>query len=336
MPKFKRPEPIMVGPASKEIKEKAKQRILSRFGEGHYEQLPEEKRKILESLEYPKRPYEESAIDRANEISNSLLQEFDLQPFDVPEQNVHIMPEKLFKEVEKNNDRVAVTFQDKQAIAVNAERSAEPLNRALHIFHEIIHLKGFSAIEVHEDLDKMHRSGFKVNATRKKSEKRGYFVAFEGLNEAVVAEIEKTYSQRFLKENEFLKEEYEWEMSEEAQKLKQTSAKEWGIETDEITHISKDGKVGDSFSYYEQRKVLYYIVDRLLENNPDKFKSRDTVKKLFFKSHFDGKLLNIAGLIEKSFGKGSFRMVGMMDTDKNSARLVMDYLFKHRTKSPEK
>jgi len=54
--------------------------------------------------------------------------------------------------------------------------------------------------------------------------------------------------------------------------------------------------------------------------------------KLFFKSHFDGKLLPIARLIEKSFDKGAFRIIGMMD-DENSASLLMDYLIKHRKKT---
>jgi hypothetical protein len=97
--------------------------------------------------------------------------------------------------------------------------------------------------------------------------------------------------------------------------------------------MSKDGKDFNRFPYYEQRKVLNYIVDCLYADNTQKFNSRDEVMKLFFKSHFDGRLLPIARLIKKSFGKEAFGVIGMMNNERNSARLVMNYLVKHRRRS---
>ncbi|HXF44049.1 MAG TPA: hypothetical protein VNK70_01110 [Candidatus Paceibacterota bacterium] len=333
MPQFERPEPVIVGPATSEKKEEYKQLIRSRFGECHYEQIPEDKRKILESLEYEKKPYEKLAIEQANEITNSIIDEFGLATFDVPERNIHIVPEKLYKQVEEDGDRVATTFQDRQLIVLNAERLIHPIDRASTILHEIIHLKNYLAIEAHEDLHKPYRSGLKISASRKKEERIGFFTAFSGLNEAVVSEIEKRYLQQLIHDNQFLADEYQWEISKEAQEFKEKIAKEKGMEADEIMWISKDGKDFNRLPYYEQRKVLNYIVDNLYKDNADKFNSRYEIMKLFFKSHFDGKLLSIARLIKKSFGNEAFRMVGMMNDEKNSARLVMDYLTKHRRKN---
>lgn len=330
MPQFERPEPVMVGPASPEKKQEYKQMILERFGERHYEQIPEDKRQILESLEYEKKPYEKSAIKQANEVTNSLINEFGLTPFDVPERNIHIVPDKLYKQIEKNEDRVAITFQDKQLLALNAERLVHPIDRVSTILHEIIHLKNFLAIEAHEDLYKPYRSGLKVSASRKKEEKIGFFTAFSGLNEAVVSEIEKRYLPQVIQQNQFLADEYNWEVSKEAQELKEKIAKEKGIKPDEIIWVSKDGKDYRQLPYYEQRRVLNYIVKCIYEDNRGRFNSADDVMKLFFKSHFDGRLLSLARLIEKSFGKDAFGIVGMMDTDENSARLVMNYLTKRR------
>ena len=332
MPQFERPEPVIVGPATPEKKKEYKQMILERFGERHYEQIPENQRKILESLEYEKKPYEKLAIEKANEITNSLLNEFGLASFDVPERNIHIVPEKLYKQIEKDDDLIATTFQDRQLIVLNAERLTHPIDRTATIFHEIIHLKNYLALEAHEDLYKPYHSGLKISASRKKSEKIGFFTAFSGLNEAVVSEIEKKYFLQLIRDNQFLKDEYHWETSKEAQELKEKVAKEKNRKSDEIMWISKDGKNFNFFPYYEQRKVLNYIVDSLYEDNANKFNSRDEVMKLFFKSHFDGKLLPIARLIEKSFDKGAFRIIGMMD-DENSAGLLMDYLIKHRKKT---
>lgn len=332
IPQFERPEPIIVGPASPEKKQEYKQMILERFGERHYEQIPEDKRKILESLEYEKKPYEKKAIKQANEVTNTLISEFGLRPFDVPERNIHIVPDKVYKLIEGDGDSVATTFQDRQLIVMNAERLIHPIDRTSTSLHEIIHLKNFLAIEAHEDLHKPYRSGLKISTTRKKAERTGFFTAFSGLNEAVVSEIEKSYLPQVVRQNKFLADEYQWETSEEAQKLKGKIASEKGISADEIMWVSKDGKDYNQFPYYEQRKVLYYIVKQIYEDNRGKFNSVDDVMKLFFRSHFDGKLLRVARLIEKSFGKGAFRMVGMMDEDTNSARLVMDYLLKRGRK----
>lgn len=328
MAQFERPEPVIVGPASLEKKQEYKRIILKRFSECHYEQLPEETRQILESLEYEKKPYEKLAIKQINDVTNSLIEEFGLTPFNVPERNIHIIPEKLYKQIEKNNETTATTFQDKQAIILNAEKLVHPFDRVSSIFHEIIHLKNFLAIEVHEDLYKPYQSGLKVSASQKKAERIGFFTVFSGLNEAVVSEIQKRYFWQIIKKNQFLTKEYNWQISNQAQEFKEKIAKEKSITPDEIIWVSKDGKYYNQFPYYEQRKVLNYIVKSIYEDNREKFKSIDEVMKLFFQSYFDGKLLRIAKLIEKSFGRGSFRMIGTMDDTENSARVVMDYLIK--------
>jgi len=193
-----RPAPKIVGPASPERKEEIKKMILSRFAEGHYDQLSEGQRRILESLEYPKRPFENLAIKQANKITNSLLEEFELRPFDIPERNIHIVPEKIYKEIEKE-DTDAITFQETQAIVMNAERLIHPIDKVSVILHEIIHLKNFLALEAHEDLYKPYQSGLKISSSHKKEKGTGFFVAFSGLNEAVVSEMEKNISPSLLK-----------------------------------------------------------------------------------------------------------------------------------------
>ena len=328
-PQFKRPEPKVVGLASAEKKEEYKKLILDRFGESHYDEIPEDKRRMLESLEYEKKPYEKLAIKQANEITNSLLEEFGLTPFDVPERNIHIVPEKLYQEVESDGDKIATTSQHHQLIALNAEKLVHPAHRASVILHEITHLKNYLAIEGLEEFYKPYRSGFKISPTYKKEEQVGFFTAFSGLDEAVVSEIEKRYFSQLISQNEFLKKEYEWGESEEAQELKEKIAKEKSRKPDEVMVVSKD-RGYKFFPYYEQRKVLNYIVDQLYADNKDKYSTRDDVMKSFFKAHFDGRLLGVAKLIEKSFGKGSFRMLSMMNSESNSSRQVMDYLRKQR------
>ncbi|MFA5386490.1 MAG: hypothetical protein WC297_02415 [Candidatus Paceibacterota bacterium] len=335
LPQFERPEPIIVGPASLEKKEEAKRSLLDRFGEGHLRQIPEKSRKILESLEYHKKPAESETIRLANETTNILLSKYDLVPFDIPERNIHIVPKKLYKEVDNTPDRVATTFLDKQLIAIDAGETMLPLDRAETIFHETVHLKGFHAEEVHEDLQKPYRGGLKVGATRKKSEKIGFFMMFEGLNEAVVSEIVKQYLPKIFKENTYLEKELEWENSEEARKIKEKLSKAENINPEEIICSSKDREIIRTHPYHNQRKVLYFLCESIYADNESEFETKDKVMEEFFRAYFNGRLLKIAHLIEKSFDKGSFRILGMMDSNQNSAIQILDYLRKHRTNKKE-
>lgn len=338
-PQPERPEPKIIGPASPEKKEEYKREISERFGEKHFEKMPEEIREVLEKFESAKLPHEVLAIEKANEITNSILEEFGLKPFDIPERNIHIIPEdhfkKLTKDLVKDQEVGALTFQKRQMILINSDLHSHSvaIDMAATILHEMIHLKGFLSLEAYEDLCKFYRSGMKIFPSRKKMEEMGYAEIFKGLNEAIVTEIQKKYLPQLIKENRLLVEEYRWQSSNEIQNLKKKIAQNLRIKPDEIIWVSKDGKSLNVFPYYEQRVVLNYIVDVIFEDNKEKFSSREDVMKLFFKSHFDGKLLEIARLIKKSFGPDAFRIIGMMDEENEDlARLILDYLIKHRKK----
>jgi len=197
-PEYFRPKPKIVGPASPKEKEAMQQKILERFSEGHYKQFPEKERKILEAVEYIKRPYEISAIREANRITNRLLKKFRLPPFIILERNIHIIPEDSFQKIEKSG-RIAITVHDQQAIFLNTEKLFDPIFRLSVILHEIFHLKGALIIEAHKDLDKPYQIGLKICATLKKEKEIGFFTSFRGLNEAVVSEMEKNIHQNFFK-----------------------------------------------------------------------------------------------------------------------------------------
>jgi hypothetical protein len=335
-PEGKRPEPRIVGKASEEKKKELTKLILDRFGEFHGKNLPEKIKEELEKNEIPKMPYEIEAIKIANDITNKLLERFGLTPFDIPDKNIHILPEKLFKEIRGGIEKVrGSTFYKDQLILINNEEIKDVFSKIEVIFHEIIHLKGHLSIEITEKESnsfgyRIYRSGLEIVSSIKKLEEGLGFYAFKGLNEAVVEEIVKKNFWEFIKRNPYLKEEYEWQNSEEAQKIKKELAEKHNIPIEEIMWVSKDGKDYDNFGYYPQRKILYHIVKILYQDNIDKFKSQDEVMDLFIKAHFDGKILEIARLIEKSFGEGSFERIDAMGLDENSANYLMNYLLKKR------
>lgn len=119
MSQFERPEPKIVGSASEKRKEEIKKEIITRFGEKHYEKFFDGGEK-LKSVELEKQPAEIRFIQKANEITNRLINETGEIPFDIPEQNFHIVPESEYNK-EADPDTDAITIDKSQAIVLKAE-----------------------------------------------------------------------------------------------------------------------------------------------------------------------------------------------------------------------
>jgi len=335
--KYFRPEPRVIGVGSEEEKNNLKKNILERFGEEHYKELNEAQMETINALEYPKTKEEIAAIKAINKLTNSFLKKFKLPVFNVPEKNVHILPSNLFLRITGSENSTAVTILKNQAILINKESEVNLLSRISTIFHEIMHLKShlsfliFKADNGNKNID-IYRSGITVTSLPSKKlnskNKVGYFTRFEGLNEALIVESEKKFISEIIKLSPLLSrnEELVWQFSKEARDLKKAVAEKNGIDSSEIVFISRDGNRYNTFPNFEQRAVFNYVLDVLFEKNKDKFKSKDKVFDLFLYSFFSGKLTDLGKIIEKSFGEKAFRVLGMMKKDKESARMVMDFL----------
>jgi len=330
LPPLERPEPEVFGSASKEKQEAAKISIMQRFGEKHLEQISKEAAAALATIDRPKQPFEQEAIKTANAITNNLLEKFGLPQFDVPERNLHVIPDKNYATILDAAGSSAITIQDRQTIILNAEKLTDPLVKASAIFHEIIHLKNFLRLEVTKDFHLIHRSGLRIEANEKKIKDIGDYSAFSGLNEAIVAEIEKRHFPELIASNPFLKSEWEAFNSKKSNRIKEKILREKSVTQDELLWINNSDGSYSTFSYYEQRKVLNYVVQEIYEDHKDRFDSKDAVMTEFFTAHFNGQISQIARLVGNVFGKEAFRILSMMDVPENSARLVMAYLKKHR------
>lgn len=330
LPLSERPEPEVFGSAPKEKQEVAKLSMIQRFGEKHLEQISKQAAEALATIEHPKQPFEQEAIKTANVITNRLLEKFGLPQFDVPERNIHVIPQKQYLNIFESTDSSAITVQDQQAIMLNADKLVYPIDRISAILHEVIHLKNFLRLEVRHDNEIIHRSGLKTNANEKKEKNIGPHNLFDGFNEAIVSEMEKYYFAELVKSNPFLKSEWEWLNSKKAQLFKEQLVKERNIPPEEVMWVEKTGQGCSLLAYYEQRQVLNYVVEQIYEITKDRFDSKDAVMEQFFAAHFSGRMLPIARLVESAFDRGSFRILSMMGVDPNSSRVVMAYLKKHR------
>ena len=348
LPPHKRPDVKMVGTASDKEKRKRVKEYNDRFGEKHFFQFPAEG-KDLKAAEYELRPHEGHFISRANEITNGLRERFGLQPFDMPEENFHVLPPDKYVELGGSADTYASTNIRMQAVLARAtEFRLSPILAAGDVLHEIVHIKGAFIEEAHntkesdevnirsKDAKKQkikggpYRVGFEVFGTYVKAERENKSVpnSFEGLNEAVVAEIEKRFLPRVLEGAPGIEEEIDRLNSPGVWEAKAEVATRAKRDISEIYWISENGEDARLFSYYHQRQVLYFLVNCIAEDNPDM--SKDEIMDMFFEGEFTGHLIEIVRKIKQAFGDDAFRFIGTMTKEDNSARLTLDYLKKKR------
>ena len=64
-----------------------------------------------------------------------------------------------------------------------------------------------------------------------------------------------------------------------------------------------------SYGYYKERVKLNKLIDDIYENNKEKFASREDIFIIFAKAALTGRLLEVAHLIDSTFGKGSFSTI---------------------------
>ena len=130
-----------------------------------------------------------------------------------------------------------------------------------------------------------------------------------------------------------LKKEKEWLVSEEAKELKRKLAEKKRISEDEIIWVGKETQNDwETFAYRPHRMVLNYVCDEIKKEFPDQYTDSGAVFKEFLKANFTGQLMTIARLVEKTFGEGSFRLLGNMGTKNNDAVLCFETMKKERSR----
>lgn len=345
-PQFERPPVRVMGKATKETRDKIAQEIEQRFRDGEIVELPETLIKEIQALEYPKEAYEHDFITSADSIINGIRERYGLETFNVPARNIHIVPPDVYKKTTEKPYRAHHSF-NLQLIMADAQQLRESKTaEAKTILHELVHLKGFLSIDTREEpvqdkeprVSKSYRRiGLMASEGYTKDASGMYHDNFWGLNEAVVSELEQRYGQQVAESSSdpTVKAEIEWLDSEEAQKLikEYIDSNKLRLTSDDVDWISRDGRVLITKSYISQRRVLRYMVQEIADETGE---TREEVYDLFFRAYFTGRLLKIARLVERVFGKNAFRAIGMMGDDKKSARSMLDYLFKVRLDKNEK
>lgn len=328
----------IVGGASEEVKNDVRKEMEYRLTD-HIDTLPERTYKELEKLEYPKSPEEVELIAFANEETNRLRIEAGVEPYEIPSENTHIVPQELYKQIAPRTGVAACNFE-RQIIIVNARESrANPVLFGSVVFHETLHLKGYLAMEVEQDGEKvdttLYRTGVTSIASQKKKIEGKDHSHFVGLHEAIISEQERRSFSTMLNLPIFDTERIRLH-SEEGNALKEIVSKKRNVPFEDVAWVGENENEYMIMTYPKQREVLVYICDEVSKELPEQYPTPNEVHKEFLRAHFTGRLLPIARLVEGVFGEGSFRTLGDMKQDKESGVLTLESLKKARARNSKK
>lgn len=267
----------------------------------------------IKGIELEKTPEEIQIIDLVNEETNKLLARYDLPKFDIPPKNVHLLDRESYRKIRGLRDTRpgSAHFDPKHQTVLLGKRESR-VAFAKEIFHEFIHFKSYQAAQrtLEGDLD-LYRVGLTVYS---RDGKRRYF---SNLNDAVTEELSKRFYFQKIKNDPFFKEEVE--EIEKVRKIFLAKAKTDKERKDamDIARLEpkkeKNIKGVFSFSFQREREVLNNLLDKLYEQNREDFRDREEIFELFTKSMLSGNLLPIGKLIDRAFGKGTFRKIGELD-----------------------
>ncbi|MCC6520834.1 hypothetical protein IT403_02545 [Candidatus Nomurabacteria bacterium] len=318
-----------IGNASSEKKEMSKKEIINALF-NHFESLSPQEEEELRKHEYPKSEKEISVINFANQETSRLMKEAGIEPYDIPTENFHIIPSDLYKKAGGDNS-IARAFTNKQGILFDAQEFRDnPLHFGSTAIHESLHLKAHLSLEVQEKGEKIRKTPYREGVTIKALQGHDFHRHFAGLHETIVAETQKRLLPKLL-DCPALITQKEWLLSDEAKKIKNELIEKRKIPESDIIWVGKKGDDDwESIQYTQQRKVLNYVCDEIKKQFPNEYKNIDDVYKVFLNAHFTGRLLDIAKIVEKTFGEGSFRILGNMETDRESGVLHLESLKKAR------
>ena len=261
------------------------------------------------------------------------LEPYGVASIEIPPSNIHMLDKskldaeqlKKFEELYKNNPGIYMSNQ--QGIVLF--RDYEDGNKLLMIqtlVHEMLHMESFnsyqktSAEDAEIGLKKgdekaglvPRRSGFSIRALGEKK------LFFNEINEAIITELMIRFERAYFAEWPELAR----EIQERDEGISFISRRD-NIPKQELADKVGSVKKGDtsssrdliSYGYSSARKQFRSLIDELYEKNKSEFQSKEEVFDLFATATMTGRLLPVARLIEKTFGKESFREIGEKSAD---------------------
>lgn len=294
----------VVGNIPESMKEQILRQREERFNDQEFE--------VLKGKEREKTPEEVEIINLVNGLTNEIRQKYGLEEFDIPPENIHVVKNNQW--VQKGHDAVFNSIL--QAVAMR-EQPAK-LVFAKKVLHEMIHFKSYGAWQVVQG-EKPELDAYRIGiAIYSRDGKTGYF---KNLNEALTEEIAKRHTTKLFDNSVFTQELKQTKgiMFEHPKAVTESGEPLFDGDTFYAEAIDRQGDrieiETDKFGFPEERKALNFLIDKLFERNRGSFQNREEVFELFAKRMMTGNTPPLGELIDKTFGRKTFKKIGELDQD---------------------
>ncbi|MDD4804254.1 MAG: hypothetical protein PHN69_03695 [Candidatus Pacebacteria bacterium] len=282
--------------------------------------------------EKEKTPEQLEIINRINHEMQEFLAQYGVKAIEILPDNIHILDrskfteEELKKIQEKNKTELGFYSATRQSVMIIMDYNASRLSFLQTLIHEIMHLQGFYSFQksnresanltLKRDNQtafmNVRRVGFSVGL------KDGKKLLFDKINESMTTELAIRFEEMFMVNWP----ELEDEIKTRDEYIKHVSERD-NINIELVRHTVAGIKKNESgeyrfltHTYHDERKQLNLLINNLFDKNKDDFETKEQIFTLFANATINGNLLPIARLIEKTFGKGSFRTLGEKSADK--------------------
>ena len=295
------------------MKEKEEKKILKQSETlfGHPEQFVAEREKTKE---------EKEIIDGIIANFSKFITGYGGTPLAVKPEHIHVLDTSKIK---SDLERQAVEEKIKKGeggwfIPDSENVTVVPhparLKFAERVAHELLHLGSFNSSTIVRERNflEMPLSGpMKVSA--KKPRRTGFRVFgretdyFRKVNEGIIQELTIRFDQEHFNAIPAL--------SGDIQLRKEIrDGANSGPEEISSVATEKKGNIFETtitpYAYPDERKKLWEIIREISVRNPNEYKSPEDVFRLFARAVLDGRLLEVARVVEKTYRKGSFRKLG--------------------------
>lgn len=260
-------------------------------------------------------------IEGMTRYMHGFLREYDAQALDIRPDQVHMVErDKLEKVSPSMIDEAAGSYDvENQFLFIYKEEDPENRLHLAHLIaHEMIHFNSFGSVQIDRDsneqkMTQIRRGGLIIRS--------GSFLHFRELNEAVTEELAIRFNREYFNKLEYTRPEVEHhlntlqtqlESSEKAlTSIKNPGPSEKRYWESNIERIKKQLSEFNSAAYIEEayideRTKLYGMIDDIFNANKDQFTDKEEVFKIFAKAMLKGRLLPLARILDKTYGKGSF------------------------------
>ena len=233
--------------------------------------------------------------------------------------NVHLIDtEKLSDEQRRAIDTANIgglyDIETQSAIVLPKQHSS--LTTAQRIVHELLHLNAFTSLSAREKPRHDRPPITEVDGTKLYPRRIGFGVFsadqtkryFRDIDEAIIEELSARFDAQYFPNIPGLAEEIE----KRAQMRTRVGAGAEEIAA-VITAKEESGlwKTSiENWRYGKERRELWKLIREIYEAHPIRLRSHEEVFKVFAKATLTGRLLDLARLVDATYGKGSFRRLG--------------------------